>query len=328
MLSSFKPVPVRAWWLAGLCLLALGAGCGRDEAALSGAATEPAAAVRQLATYLEQGDLAGFARAAVPPAQHAALASAWADGDSLWPLTGLPLDEHLPDLLAALAADGAETDLRRAFRAQLAGQTANVRQTAHSLGLFGAQYVAQQGDYSQLQREHYRQLVLALSRWASQAPLSDPDLARQTIDRLTRAVRESGLDGEPALRAAGMEPALQALAPVQQAFMQVLAAYGLDLGQSLQGLRTGLIAQDGDSAQVRVQYALAGNTVDFTAELVRLSGRWYMAQNLADANAALDAAAAARGKRQAQAAASAERADGATMAADPRPQDAKTAAGP
>ena len=34
------------------------------EPALQGAATEPAAAVRRLADYLQQGDLAGFARAA------------------------------------------------------------------------------------------------------------------------------------------------------------------------------------------------------------------------------------------------------------------------
>jgi hypothetical protein len=58
----------------------------------------------------------------VPAEQHAALAQAWAEGDSLWPLTGLPLDEHLPDLLATLAADNAQADLQRVFKAQFEGR--------------------------------------------------------------------------------------------------------------------------------------------------------------------------------------------------------------
>lgn len=128
---------VRHCWFAGTALLLLAA-CGRnDPSALQGAATEPAAAVRQLADYLQQGDLAGFARAAVPPAEHAQLVQAWSDGDSLWPLTSLPLDDHLPELLAVLAADNAEADLQRAFKAQFEGQGSNLRQTAHSLGMFG-----------------------------------------------------------------------------------------------------------------------------------------------------------------------------------------------
>ena len=295
----FESLPARRWWLAAAGVLLLAA-CSRSEPALQGAATEPAAAVRQLADYLQQGDLAGFARAAVPAEQHAALAQAWAEGDSLWPLTGLPLDEHLPDLLATLAADNAQADLQRVFKAQFEGQAANLRQTAHSLGMFGAQYVSHQGDYSPLQREHYRQLVLGLSRWASQAPLSDPALAQANIAALTAAAQASGLDGTPALQAAGMEPALQQLAPVQQALLDVLASYGLDLRQSLAELQVGLLQEDGDQALVQVQYPLAGETVSFQAQMRRVDGRWYMQQNLEDAQKALAASVNARQQRQSE----------------------------
>lgn len=295
----FESLPARRWWLAAAGVLLLAA-CSRSEPALQGAATEPAAAVRRLADYLQQGDLAGFARAAVPPDEHAALAQAWAEGDSLWPLTGLPLDEHLPDLLAILAADNAQADLQRLFKAQFEGQAANLRQTAHSLGMFGAQYVSHQGDYSPLQREHYRQLVLGLSRWASQAPLSDPALARAAITRLTTAVADSGLDGAAALQAAGMQPALEKLGLVQQALFDVLASYDLDLRQSLAGLQVGLLQEDGDQALVQVQYPLAGETVSFQAQMRRVQGRWYMQQNLEDAQKALAAAANARQQRQSE----------------------------
>ena len=202
-----------------------------------------------------------------------------------------------------------------------------MRQTAHSLGLFGAQYVGHQGDYSDAQRAHYRQLVLGLSRWASQAPLSDPALAQQSISALTEAVRASGLDGAQALQAAGMEPALQRLGPVQQAFVLMLDGYGLGLAQSLQALQVGLVRQDGDSAVVQVQWPLAGQTVEFQAALERHEGTWYMSQNLADAQQVLAAASQARALRE-QAAAAQQAADGTTIAGDEPNTDDKTAAGP
>lgn len=316
-MSNLDLTPARRWCYAAVCLLLLSA-CQRSD--VTAGAAEPAAAVRQLATHLQQGELNAFARAAVPPAEHAALARAWADGDSLWPLTGLPLDDHLPDLLATLAAEDAAASLRRAHRNQFVGQGATLRQTAHALGLFGSQYVQHQGGYSAEQREHYRQLVTGLGRWAGQAGLDDAERAGLAIDQLTAAVRDSGIDGLPALQAAGMEGALERLAPVQQALLAVLASHGLDLGQSLGQLQAGLVSEDGDTALVQVQYPFAGETISFQARMLRRDGRWYMAQNLADAEQALEKAALARQQREAAAAeaaarAAAEAADGGEPAA-------------
>lgn len=295
-MSSLDAKPARRWWLAAACVLLIAA-CQRDPQVVDGAATEPVAAMHKLARHLEQGDLVGFAHAAVPPAQREQLARAWADGDSLWPLTGLPLDEHLPDLLAALAAPDAASELRRAHRTQFVGQGTTLRQTAQALGLFGSQYVQHQGQYSSEQREHYRQLVLALSQWAALAGLDDPQRAGPAIDQLTAAVGASGLDGRRALAGAGMEPALERLTPVQQALFEVLAGYGLDLRQSLGGLQARLLSEDGDEALLQVQYPLAGQQIQFKARMRRVDGRWYMAQNLADAAQALASAGQARQAR-------------------------------
>ena len=318
---------VRHWWLASVGMLLL-AGCGRYEPpALQGAATEPAAAVRQLADYLHKGDLVGFSRAAVPPSTHQALGQAWAEGHSLWPLTGLPLDEHLPGLLEVLAAEDAEAELQRVFKAQFEGQATNLRQTAHSLGMFGAQYVSHQGDYSELQREHYRQLVLGLSRWAGQAPLSDPALAQATIAGLTQAAHSSGLDGAAALQAAGMEPALERLSGLQLAMFEMFARYGLDLRRSLAGLQVGLLQEQGDQALVQVQYTLGEQAVSFKAQMRRIDGRWYMQQNLDDAQRILDAAAQTR-QLQAPPAAAQGSDDAGTEPAQTDVQDAQMASGP
>ena len=80
-----KPKPsasvVRALAALMLPLELLGACKKRVPEELAGAASEPAAAVRQLAAHLQRNDLEGFARDAVPPATHARLDAAWRAGD-------------------------------------------------------------------------------------------------------------------------------------------------------------------------------------------------------------------------------------------------------
>ncbi|KRG63228.1 hypothetical protein ABB26_13225 [Stenotrophomonas humi] len=311
--------------LLSLCTTALLVGCKRDAEPLPGAATEPAAAVRQLARHLQDNDLVGYARAAVPPAQYAELETAWAQGHSRWPLTELPLDEKLPGLLATLSEKNAEQQLQRAFKAQLQGQAASVRQAAHSLELFGVQYITHQGDYSQAEREHYVQLVTALSAWAQAAPLSDPTLAKTNIATLTTAARATGLAGEAAFQAAGMTASLQQLAPFAAAVKQVLASYGLVLDDSISQMRTGLISQNGDNATVRVQYPLAGKDVDLQLVLVRRDKRWYPERTLRDVDALL---AAARAIEQAKAQAVADEAALSEAPAQDAPGNADASAKP
>ncbi len=279
--------------LAAVCLVVLTVACKRTPEALPGAATEPAAAVRQLVQHLRDNDLVAYARDAVPPAQYAELEAAWAQGHSRWPLTELPLDEKLPALLATLSQKDAERQLQRAFKAQLEGQNAAVRQAAHSLGLFGVQYISHQGDYNAAERAHYVQLVTALSDWAQAAPLPDPKLAQTSIATLTAAARATGLAGEQAFQDAGMTGTLQKLGPFAAASKQVLAAYGLNLDESVQQMRTGLVSQNGDRATVRVQYPLAGKELDLQVALVRRDNRWYLARTLGEVEALLTAARAA-----------------------------------
>ena len=285
------------WLLLSLCVVGLATGCRRDTAELPGAQTGPASAVRQLARYLKDDDLVGYARAAVPPAQYTRLEAAWRAGDSRWPLSELPLHEKLPGILATLSAADAETRLQRAFKAQIAGQAAGVRQAAHSLGLFGVQYLRSQGDYSAEQRTHYVQLVTALSDWAMAAPLSDPKLAQSAIGSLTAVARATGLDSDAAFQQAGMSGSLQRLGPVLHGVKQVLASYGLSLDQSLTQLRAGLVVERGDQATVRMQYPLAGKELDIQVQMVRLDGRWYLAQTLAEVETVLAAATAAEAAR-------------------------------
>ncbi|CTP93479.1 hypothetical protein XTPLMG728_3865 [Xanthomonas translucens pv. poae] len=288
--TRFTPLHVvPALLLAALAL----SGCKRSPAELPGASAEPAAAVRELARTLQRNDLAGYAHAAVPPEQYQRLQQAWSEDRSRWPLTQLPLAERLPEVLDTLAAADAERQLQRAFDAQFGGQTASLRQAAHSLGLFGVQYLRNQGDYTPEQRGHYVQLVQGLSGWAEHAPLAERKRAQAAIARLSAAARRTGLRSDADLRGLGMEQSLQRLGPFLGELKTVLAGYGLDLDASARELRTGLVSQQGDQAVVRIQYPLGSAQIDTTAVLVRRQGHWYLRDTLHAVDTLLAAAAPA-----------------------------------
>ncbi|HXH01140.1 MAG TPA: hypothetical protein VNI56_02965, partial [Xanthomonadaceae bacterium] len=195
--------------LVCLALLAvLASGCDRTPtpaAADRHAATRPAQAVRRMAQYLRDDDLAGFASASVPPALHARLDTAWREGGSRWPLSEWPLGARLPQTLQVLATPEAPARLQASFDRQFAGADRELKAAAATLGVFGVNYVQREGDYSPAQRGHYAQIVQALSRWAMGAPLGDRDRAPTTIAQLTTAARATRLNTPDAFAAAGMQ---------------------------------------------------------------------------------------------------------------------------
>lgn len=273
-----------------LCACLLLPGCRQDQApaaAPSGAATKPAQAVRQLTAHLRANALEDFARDAVPPALHAELETAWREGRTRWPLDELPFGRRLPGLLKSLAAPGSEARLQQVFDRQFAGADRELHGAAAALGLFGAQYLEGEQDYSDDERQHYAQLIAAASRWGASAPLGDRQRARQAIAQLAIAARNTGLTSEAAFRDAGMDASLRRMGPFAAAFKQALARYGLDLDAGLRTLDASLQQQTGDSARVRMRYRLGDQDIDTVVSLRRIDGRWYLADYLRHAQAAL-----------------------------------------
>jgi hypothetical protein len=330
--SEFMSMPLmtgryRPWVMSlSLCGLVLLGACKRDTIDPDAPAAEPVAALQQMARHLADDDLVGYARASEPPAQYARLQAAWAAGHSRWPLTDLPLDGQLLPMMAALSAPDAPQRLQRSFDAQIAGQAAGVRQAAHSMGLFGVQYLRNQTNYSESERAHYTQVVDVLSRWAAAAPLTDKQRARTTITLLTATARTAGLSTDAELQAAGMEGSLRRLGPFAKALKTALASYGLSLDAAMTELRGELVSQQGDSAVVRIQYPLADELIEAQVRMTRRDGHWYLARTLEETDALLKAAdeaaaAAAQAEHDAQQAAEAEAAaqvkDGASASAKP-----------
>ena len=297
---SLRFIPIRWIVLAlPLCGLLLAA-CAPKAVELPGSASEPAAAVRQLAQHLHDNDLVGFARDAVPPAEYAGLETAWREGRSRWPLTELPLDEQLEPLLATLSAPGSERSLQQGFKRNFANQDKDLRDAARSLGSFGVQYVKREGVYTAEERVHYAQVITALSEWGAQAPLGDPKHGATAISKLTAAARRTGLSSEQGLREAGMTESLRRLGPFFAQAKATLASYGLPLDRSFSELRTELVEQKDDQARVRLHYPLGKREIDTVVSLRRRDGHWYLADYLHHAEQALAAPAGESSEAPAQ----------------------------
>lgn len=283
--------PILMWLLAALTVCVVVA-CKPDSSSDSGAAitagaTKPAEAVRLLTQHLHDNDLEAFARDAVPPSMQPQLERAWRDGRTRWPLTELPFDERLPQLLAALSAPGSEKKLQQVFDRQFSGAHAELKAAAMSLGLFGVQYIRSEGDYSDDERQHYAQFIQAISQWGLTAPLGDPQRARRVIPQLTTAARRTGLVSEADFRNAGMQESLRRLGPFMATTKKALATYGLPLDDSLSGLQASLQQQTGERARVRLRYTLGETDIDTVVDVERRAGRWYLSDYLRHAEAAV-----------------------------------------
>ncbi|MBP3975659.1 hypothetical protein [Pseudoxanthomonas spadix] len=237
----------------------------------------PAATVRQLAQLLRHNDLSGFARAAVPAQDYRTFSDAWQQDLSRWPLSELPLPDKLVPMLAALSANDAERQLGQDYDRHLAGQSADLRNAAQTLGLFVGQYVRNQGDFNPRQRAHLAQVVPVLATWAQSAPLADAARAHTALRTLVAAARATRIDSDADLKAAGMEASLRQLQPFLAAFTGVLSDYGLSLADSLDKLQTGTVTEKDGLAMVAVTYPLAGKPIQLTVTLRRQADRWYVA---------------------------------------------------
>lgn len=279
----------RSWLLLLALALTLAAGCRREPTAASApaGAREPAEAVLLLTRHLRENDLPAFARDAVPPDLHRQLDAAWRQGRTRWPLDELPFDERLPPLLGALSAPGAERRLQQVYDRQFAGETTALKAAATTLGLFGAQYIRHEGDFSASERAHYLQFVQALSRWGASAPLSDPARARAAIPQLTAAARATGLGADSDFAALGMDESLRRLSGFLRTFKAVLARYGLSVDRSLAELRAQTAFRQADRARVRMRYTLGGSPVEAVVDVERIDGRWYLSDYLRHARDAV-----------------------------------------
>jgi hypothetical protein len=304
-----RSTPPRSILLLLPCLLLGVAACQPDPSSGGGPvamatqakpapATRPVDAINVLAARLLARDGAGFATLAVPPDLHVKLESGWREGRTRWPLDELPLDSHLPGMLASLHEKDAQKKLKTMFRSQFAGADQDIDSAIRTLAQFSGQYVEKEPSYTKDERDHIGQAIAALSSWALAAPLSDTARADRFFTALTAAAQRSGIDGKAgnaAFAKLGMRSSLDRMSPfIATLLAQMRTQYGLDMDASLRSLNVQLLEQTGDTARLRMRYPLAGRDIDAIIPAVRIDGHWYLADFVTRAEASLTGKAGSR----------------------------------
>jgi hypothetical protein len=278
-MTSRKPT----WALLALLSLVLAlAACRREPADAAQAPGDPVAAVEGLVGALRDNDLVRYSRLSLPPDLHARSEALWARRQAeAEPPTAEEAQDYA-DLMARLTAPDAETALMRdlepklaKFESEISGQWPLMQATA---SIFLTAAIQANTELSEAEKAHGGEVVAALMAWAQPALFTDRERARQAVAALSRTARELDLPTLDQVRALPMQPALEKGGVALAGFKEVGRAYGLDMDQSLDGVRAELVSSEGDNATVKVSYPLLDKTVSFEMQMLRRDDAWYSAE--------------------------------------------------
>ncbi|MFC4728686.1 hypothetical protein [Coralloluteibacterium thermophilus] len=271
-----------------LALVAL-AGCRRDDdqAGPPPVAATPDAAVHALAARLQARDLQGFSQLALPPALRAQVAERWNAEQAAKPAPSAEDQAEFAAQMERLTAPGAEDALYAELEPQLAQwEREFAAQAPIAMGMLtGLANVAinRSETLSEAQKRHASGIVGALSGWAMEAPLTDRERARDAVAVTVETARALDLPTADDVMALDFDAALARGGVLLDGAFRVVALYGLDLDASLDGMETEIVAQEDDTALVRVNYTLAGRPLQFDMPMVQHDGLWYSADAIESA---------------------------------------------
>ena len=262
--------------------LALSA-CQDDDAAapaagkVAAAATTPEAAVQAQVDALRAGQFAGAFLASIPPTLQDQVRGKWKEK------MAEPISDEdragFQQAMSELTAPGAED----AIYAKLEPELIKFKETAAmqmpmyvgmGRGLLAAG-VQQREDFSSEQKAQAMASIDAFAKWAESAEFADPGRAKQAIGHVCKAARDLKLESLDQLRALSFDEAVQRGDIVFVAVKNILSTYGFKVDDVLSTVKTETVAQTGDTAKVKVSYAMFNTPLNFETEMVKLDGRWY-----------------------------------------------------
>lgn len=281
-----SPLVFRKLLLIALALLAL-AGCRREVMAPG----DPVAAVKGLAAAVKDNDLVRYSRLSMPPALHKRMEARWKENLALAsPPTPAQRREYA-DWMGRLTAANAEVQLYRSFdrklkkiETELNSQWPLMQATG---GIFLNGVITANAKLSSTEKAHAKAMGSALIDWLKPELVTDRNRARRAIGVLTATAREINLPTLADSRRLEMIPTLEKAGLGLKGLKQVARIYGLDADDSLARMQARVASVDGPVATMEVSYPLLGKTVSFELQLLRRDGRWYSADAVRDAEAAL-----------------------------------------
>jgi hypothetical protein len=262
--------------LLTLCCLLLAA-CKQSAQAPG----DPVAAVKAQAKALQDNDVLRYQQLSVPPELFARMQGAWQQQLS----SAEPVDPReeakFNQRLQSFIEPGAEQKLlKRAqpkfkrFSGEIRDNWTMMKPTFNLLIQGVLQSNKQLGDN---ERAHVDAIADVLLDWAEPEVLTNPQHFEQTINIMCRQARALEVKNLQEFRQLDMNRFYQKMGIILAGSKQVAQIYGIDVNQSFEQLQASVVKADQNTAKVRVSYPLAGETVEFDMELVRINNRWYSA---------------------------------------------------
>lgn len=267
---------------ASLLALTLTA-CQKEEAGETPAATakataNPADAITAAAQKLKEGDVLAVIQLSVPPARYEKLKTEWKAKMAEDP----PTEEEKLEFqgtMAKLTAPGAEDALLAEAEPELVKfDTEIAPQLPMWIGMgqgFVMQSVQANAEMTAEQKKQASDVITAMVGWLQGVKLSDRALVKQAIGEAVETARALDLKTLDEARALEFEPAMAKFGIAFQGVKDVLKVYGLDLNQTFDSVKANVVSETGDNAKVKVDYSLFGQALSTETEMVKIDGRWY-----------------------------------------------------
>ncbi|HEV7489680.1 MAG TPA: hypothetical protein VGO25_02670 [Rhodanobacteraceae bacterium] len=262
-------------------LVAFASGCGKQEtnaplAALS--ASSPDATVRKSADLLKQGDVAGLLQNALPPADYEKLKTDWGKAADEKPITDEDR-QKFQETMARLTAPDADKAIYAEIEPQLKDFDAKYQQQLPMYVAMGTGWltgmVQQNKDLSEGDKQQAVAAINAVAAWVQKTRFTDPESVKKVLAIATRTARDLNLKTLDEARALNFDQSMQKARVALLGFKEALTVYGFSVDQTLDSIKPEVVANDGKTATVKVNYTLLGTPLSASSQMINVDGRWY-----------------------------------------------------
>lgn len=271
--------------LAGLFAVTL-IGCGKKDSEDIPAELEaitPALAVEQSAALLRADDIGGLFVHMLPPDELEQVKTHWREGQEI---PDAEQREQFAQMMAQLNSPQAEELLWQQIEPQLRRYNEQYRAQLPVFVEMGRGWLrammAESEDATEAEKRHAMEVVDALAEWLRNTPFGDHELMRETIGIVVSTARDLDLHDLEQVRALEFDESMEKASQVFAASKQVLDLYGLSIDRMLDSVQASTVSEDGDRAQVRVDYRLLDVPLTHEMTMERIDGRWYSVDRFRD----------------------------------------------
>jgi len=312
--------------VTALSLLALSA-CTINK---NEASKDPAVAAKDIAVSIHDNDFDRLSHIMVPPDDYAKLEARYKDEAAKKPAPSAEESKQFADSVAKFTAPDAEDKLFAEIQPKLAQMGPQIPMMVGMMSGMAGQSIAQSSKMSAAEKTQANAVLTAITKWATTAPLSDPEKAKQAIKVVVGTARDLKLTTLDAMQKLSFSEAMQKVGIAAGGLRKTLAVYGFDTDKMLDSVKAVKKSGDDNNAVVTISYTLLDTPVSADINMVQRDGHWYSADLIKSvedslANKPMEVAPPMSAPPAMQPGSDAQPAEGETPASSDQPSDAQSA---